>query len=377
MKKANTLVARWMRKAGMTVHTDNIGNLVGRLKGSRKATKTLLIGSHLDTVRDAGRYDGPLGVVAPIAVLAEIKKSGLSLPFHVELAGFSDEEGVRYQSTYLGSRVMAGTFDSAELKRKDAKGITMRQAIETFGGRPALLKTDAIEPKDYLGYFEMHIEQGPVLESENLPLGVVTQINGQCRARLAFQGKAGHAGTTPMKLRRDALAGAVEWMSFAESLARKQENTVVTVGEVEVSPGASNVIPGRVQLSLDIRHSVSSQLQATRDVLHHHAETIAARRNLAVTWDNVLETPAVHCDDALTSLLEEAVCQHLPRAFPLSSGAGHDAVVMSRIMPMTMLFMRCKDGLSHHPDESVHPEDIAAGLKVFQSFLELLAKKQA
>src|SRR6478672_3608064 len=281
LAQAGDLVLGWMRDAGMTAGRDAIGNIAGRWAspGLPSAAPTLLLGSHLDTVRDAGRYDGMLGVLVALAVVESRRERG-RLPFAIEVLGFADEEGVRYGTAYLGSSVVAGTFDRSALDRRDADGIAMADAIAAFGGDPAALETARRDPADLLGYVEVHIEQGPVLEAEDLPVGVVTGIAGRTRAEVVFTGVAGHAGTVPMALRRDALAGAAEWIGAVEARGRAVEGLVATVGEATVAPGASNVIPGRVALSVDVRHRDDPVRDASVADLRARAEATAAARGL-------------------------------------------------------------------------------------------------
>ena len=256
MRQTNETVAQWMRDAGMTVQQDAVGNLLGRYEAHSAGAKTLLFGSHLDSVRDAGKYDGPLGVMVALACVARLHQRQARLPFAIEVLGFADEEGLRYHSAYLGSRAMTGTFDLEALRLTDAEGITMAEAIRAFGGNPDphALRTPRWRPDELLGYCEVHIEQGPVLEARNLPVAVVSAIAGQSRISVRFTGEAGHAGTVPMSLRHDALCAAAECVLAVEALGRSTQGLVATVGQVSVQPGASNVIPGQVTLSLDVRH---------------------------------------------------------------------------------------------------------------------------
>ncbi len=372
MDRANALVGKWMREAGLAVREDATGNLIGRREGTAPGAKTLLLGSHLDTVRDAGRFDGPLGVLLPIAALGELKRRGVSLPFAVEVLGFSEEEGVRFASAYLGSKGYSGQLRASDLQLKDADGVTVRAAMKRWG---ASAPTRAPHSRqDLLGYLEVHIEQGPVLEAERLAVGVVSAIAGQTRGRITFRGKAGHAGTTPMVLRRDALAAAAEFIRFAESTARLRAPLVATVGTIAVQPGAPNVIPGEATFSLDVRHPRDA---ARKDALRHlldEAKAIARRRKLGFSWERTQDDGAVTCAPALRKKLGASVEAVQRRNLELVSGAGHDAVVMSKLTPVAMLFVRCREGLSHHPDEFAAPKDIEVALKVVVHFLERLAQ---
>lgn len=377
MRRANALVSEWMREAGLVVREDAVGNLIGRLEATRPGAKTLLLGSHLDTVRDAGRFDGALGVLLPLVALGELSRKGVRLPFAVEVLGFSEEEGVRFASAYLGSKGYTGTLRTADLARRDSAGTTVRTALERYGGVKFSLPRAAHRRGELLGYLEVHIEQGPVLEAEKLAVGVVSAIAGQTRGRLVFRGQAGHAGTTPMPLRRDALAGAAEFVGVVEGLARASAPLVATVGTIAVAPGAPNVIPGEAAISLDLRHPRDASRRGALKILLAAAKQIAHRRRLRVTWEKTQDDGAVACSLALTEVLEESVRAVQKRSLSLVSGAGHDAVTMSDLTKVAMLFVRCRGGLSHHPDEYASPADLAVALRVMIDFLGRLAAKTA
>jgi allantoate deiminase len=374
MARAGELVLGWMREAGMDARRDAIGNVAGRWEPAGGAPAgTLLLGSHLDTVRDAGRYDGMLGVLVALACVQRLRDEGREVPFAIEVLGFADEEGVRYGTAYLGSGVVAGTFDPAALDRRDADGIAMADAIAASGGDPGALASACRAPADLLGYVEVHIEQGPVLEVEDLPVGVVTGIAGQTRAEVAFDGLAGHAGTVPMTLRRDALAAAAEWIGAVEARAREVDELVATVGQIAVEPGAGNVIPARARLSLDLRHLHDGVREAAVAGLRERAAAIAAGRGCETTWTEVQATAAVACAPGLTRELEAAVDEAGVRVARLPSGAGHDAAVMSRVCDVAMLFVRCAGGVSHHPAEAVTAADVAVAIDVTTRLLHRLA----
>ena len=358
MRRANKLVGSWMREAGLQVHEDAAFNLLGRWNSNQRGAKTFLLGSHLDTVRDAGKYDGPLGVLTAIAAVKVLRERGVKLPFNLEVVGFSDEEGVRYQTAYLGSGAFAGTLTAADLARIEEKQIVKARR----------------SPGEFLGYVEVHIEQGPVLEKRNLPVGIVTAIAGQSRLRVEFHGVAGHAGTVPMNLRQDALAGAAEFILAVESLAKKQSRLVATVGKAEVAPGASNVIPGCVRLTLDVRDQSDSRRLAAVQSLHTKAKIIAKQRGLKLTQTPVQQTAAVQCDKTLAQIFSRCVVQRGLEVLKLLSGAGHDAVAISAICPVAMLFVRCKGGISHHPAESVKAADVRVAVEVLSDFILRLAK---
>jgi allantoate deiminase len=368
---AGDLVLGWMREAGMAARRDAIGNVAGRWEPpDGAATGTLVLGSHLDTVRDAGRYDGMLGVLVALACVERLTGA----PFAVEVYGFADEEGVRYGTAYLGSSVVAGTFDPAALDRRDSDEVAMRDAIAAFGGDPRALADARRDPAGLLGYVEIHIEQGPVLEAEHLPVGVVTGIAGQTRAEVAFTGVAGHAGTVPMALRRDALVAAAELVAAADARARGPDGLVATVGQLAVEPGASNVIPGRATLSLDVRHLDDATREAAVDDLRERAEHIAGARGVEVAWTEVQATGAVACAPALMAELEAAVADAGIRVRRLASGAGHDAAVMARLCDIAMLFVRCAGGISHNPAESVKVDDVAVAIDVTSRLLDRLGR---
>jgi allantoate deiminase len=369
MRQANGLVGSWMREAGLTVREDAAGNLVGRL--AVPGAKTFVVGSHLDTVRDAGRFDGALGVLLAISAVEELRSRGIDFPFSLEVVGFSEEEGVRFSSAYLGSKGFTGTLKKSDLALCDPAGVSIGEALQAVSGNGPLAA--AHRPKDLLGYFEVHIEQGPVLESRKLAVGVVTGIAGQTRSKIQFKGKAGHAGTTPMALRRDALAGAAEFALAAETLARAHPPLVATIGTMAVAPGASNVIPALANFTLDLRHPADRDRLSALNQLRRTAEHIARRRGLSVQWTVTQDNGAVVCSEGLTESLARAVKRETGRVVRLASGAGHDGVVMSEVCPVAMLFVRCRDGLSHHPDEFVTPADLRSALAVTVNFLEDLA----
>ncbi len=372
MRRANDTVASWMRDAGMTVRQDAIGNLIGRYEGT--GDRTLILGSHLDTVRDAGKYDGILGVMVALACVEQLHDHGERLPFSIEVVAFADEEGLRFGTTFLGSSVYAGAFDGKRLSLEDEKGVTLREAVRTFGGDPDALESDGRRNGDLLGYCEVHIEQGPVLEQMDLPVGVVTAINGQSRIKVGFTGQAGHAGTVPMEGRRDALCAAAEFVLEVESTAKAAPQAVATVGEIKAFPGAINVIPAEATHSLDLRHPEDAVRERLRDRLERRAKEIAASRGCDYSWERRQETPAVLADPELSTLLGRAVEGTGLPVHRLPSGAGHDAAQMAALTNVTMLFVRCKEGISHNPAESIKREDVVAAIEVIGRSLKLLAE---
>jgi allantoate deiminase len=374
MHAVHAQLRAWMERAGMSVVTDHAGNLRGVYSSAGLSSARLFIGSHLDTVPRAGAFDGILGVVVAIALIENL--GGRRLPFAIEVIGFSEEEGVRFGVPFIGSRALIGDVDDELLARRDAAGIGVPEALAAFGLDPSRIG-EAAFGGDALGYLEFHIEQGPVLESLNLPLGVVEAIVGQSRVDVSFAGQANHAGTTPMNLRRDALAGAAEWMATVEREARAIPGAVATVGRVNVSPGASNVIPGIVTASLDVRHADDAVRRGLVARLLGCAEKIAAGRCLKVSWEQRLDQAAIAMDLDLTQLLERAVVSAGHPVHRMPSGAGHDAMIVARRMPVAMLFLRTPGGISHHPDESVLAEDVAVALEVGMRFLEELEQRHA
>jgi allantoate deiminase len=375
MARANALVGKWMRQAGLKSREDTVGNLIGRTAGRAGFRKTLLLGSHLDTVRDAGRFDGILGVLLPIAALEVLHARGVELPFAVEVLGFSEEEGVRFSSAYLGSKGYTGRLRKSDLSPRDADGISVAEVLAARNRGIVAPPGPAHSRAELLGYVEAHIEQGPVLEARRCALGVVSAIAGQTRAKVVFKGKAGHAGTTPMALRRDALAGAAEFILRVEAEARGSRQLVGTVGWISAQPGASNVIAGAAELTLDVRHPVDAERRAAFRKIRASGAKIARRRGLSFSLVITQDNGAVPCSRELTSLLARSVRAQQGRVPSLASGAGHDAVILSALTPVAMLFVRCRGGLSHHPDEHVERADLAAALEVMVDFIASMARR--
>ncbi|NYH46821.1 allantoate amidohydrolase [Xanthomonas arboricola] len=366
-------VGEWMRQAGMQVRLDAAANLIGRYEGAHADAPALLIGSHLDSVRDAGRYDGPLGILLGIECVAALHARGRRLPFAIEVIAFGDEEGSRFPASMFCSRAVAGTLDPATLAVTDAAGTDVASALADWDLDIAHLQHAARAPGSVLAYLETHIEQGPVLEAEGLPVGIVTAIAAQRRFALRFDGRAGHAGTTTMALRRDALSAAAEALLAIEGIARAgSDHLVATVGKLQVAPGATNVVPGRVDCTLDVRAGDD----ATRDAAVLEIERALARisktRNIAIAIDPLQTLAASPCAPALMTRLQHAVAAQGVAPRQLVSGAGHDAMVMAALCPTAMLFVRCAGGISHHPDEHVAPADAELALAVMRHFIEHL-----
>ncbi len=368
-------LAQWMREAGLQVHIDAVGNVVGRYEGSRPDAKTLLTGSHYDTVRNGGKYDGRLGILLPIAVVRHLHERGERLPFHIEVVGFAEEEGVRFRSTFLGSSALAGCFDPALLDSVDADGMSMRQALLAAGHDPSAIASIARDPASLLGFVEVHIEQGPVLLERGLPVGVVSAIAGSSRYLVDLEGVASHAGTTPMGMRRDAGAAAAEIVLLVERRCSGFPSLVGTVGQLEVPEGSVNVVPGRCRLSLDIRAADDALRLAAVDNILAGISEICRRRQVGEKLWKLVEVEAAPCAPALMDALGAAVERAGVPRFELLSGAGHDAMRMARVTEVAMLFTRCGNGgISHNPLETMTADDAEMAAQVFLDFLRSLAQ---
>ncbi|MDB5410389.1 MAG: allantoate amidohydrolase [Rhodospirillales bacterium] len=368
-RRANALVQSWMSEAGMATRSDAVGNMIGRYEGERPGLPALVLGSHLDTVRKAGKYDGMLGVVTAIACVAALHRAERRLPFAVEVIGFADEEGVRFGATMLGSRAVAGTFDSALLDRRDGAGVTMAQALHDFGCDPTVLAGAAMAPRDILAYAELHIEQGPVLEARGLPVGCVTSINGASRFEVDVVGTAGHAGTVPMATRRDALAAAAQCVLAIEQRCRGEADLVGTVGVLQVSPGAINVIPGEIRFAIDLRAPHDAQRRrAEADVLELLA-AIGRERGVAIAPRKVHDLPAAACAPWLMAQIDRAIAAEGVAPLRLPSGAGHDGMAMIAVAEICMIFVRCAGGISHNPAEAITAEDAEIAARVLLRFI--------
>jgi allantoate deiminase len=370
MRTVHAEVSRWMTDAGMRVRVDAAGNIRGVHAGAPDAGRRLYIGSHLDTVPHAGAFDGVLGVVMGVALVESLQAR--RLPFDVEVIGFSEEEGVRFGIPFIGSRAVAGDVDAALLAATDASGTSVAQAIGDFGLDVSRI-ADARAASNPLGYLEFHIEQGPVLEALRQPVAVVDRIVGRTYADVTFAGSAGHAGTTPMDARRDALTGAAEWIGCVEAQARATGGLVATTGRIDASPGAANVIAGRCRITLDVRHGDDAIRKGAVDRLRAGAQEIAARRGLTVEWSPRFDHAAVAMHPALVAMLTRAVERAGATPSVMSSGAGHDAMILAPHMPAAMLFVRTPGGLSHHPDEAVMEDDVAVALATGANVLDELA----
>jgi allantoate deiminase len=359
-----------MEPLGAELRIDAAGNFRGFYPALESNAPRLLIGSHLDTVPNAGAYDGVLGVVLAVALLEELQ--GRRLPFGIEVVGFSEEEGVRFATPFIGSRALVGRLDPQLLGVLDTRGISVRKAIEAFGLNPTEIP-EAEVGSDILGYLEFHIEQGPVLEGLNLPLAAVEAVAGQSRLEFTFLGRANHAGTTPMHLRCDAIAGAAEWIGTVERIALGVPGLVATVGKIEVKPGATNVIVGEARLTLDVRHSADQiRTRAVQDIIRQ-AEEIAGRRRLFVQQNALLEQPAVAMDPFLVGMIEQAIIKTGCPPHRMASGAGHDAMILAEKVPSAMIFLRTPGGISHDPAETVLCVDVEKAIECGLHLLDQLA----
>ncbi|MDQ0141970.1 Zn-dependent hydrolase [Cupriavidus necator] len=375
-RAAQARLAQWMEAAGMQVRVDAIGNVIGRYAadaGVRDA-RVLMTGSHFDTVRNGGRYDGRLGILLPIAVVGALNQAGIRLPYHLDVVGFAEEEGLRFKTSFLASSVLAGRFDAALLDRQDADGVTLREALATSGlpgaGDLQALRAAALDPASLLGFVEVHIEQGPVLLHHGLPLGVVTQIAGSSRFSVRVEGLASHAGTTPMGMRRDAAAGAAEMVLLVEQRCAAAPTLVGTVGQLQVPDGSSNVIPAACTFSMDIRAGEDGIREAAiADIVAGIGE-IAGRRGLSAQVERVPPVNNAPCARWLMDQFGAVLKKRGLQAFELPSGAGHDAMMMQRITDVAMLFVRCGNGgISHNPLETITADDAQLAAEVLVDFL--------
>jgi allantoate deiminase len=374
MRDVHREIAGWLEPVGIKTRVDAAGNLRALYRAEDAVAPCLLIGSHLDTVPNAGAYDGILGVVLALALLQAL--GGRRLPFAIEVVGFSEEEGVRFGTPFIGSRALVGRLDTNLLSVQDAHGISVRSAIQDFGLNPGEL-TQACLQDDVCAYLEFHIEQGPVLEKLGQPLAVVEAIAGQSRLEITFVGRTNHAGTTPMGLRSDALAGGAEWITAVERMAKGVEGLVATVGSVQAKPGTANVIAGEARLSLDVRHRADDvRMQAVEDLVHSATE-IAGRRGLSVSWSPHLDQRTVAMDPFLTSQVVEAIRNAGCEPHRMVSGAGHDAMIIAERVPAAMIFLRTPGGISHDPAETVAVDDVAKAIECGLHLLDRLASSTA
>jgi allantoate deiminase len=372
MRDCHREIAEWLAPLGVETKIDAAGNLRAFYPAAQEDAPRLLIGSHLDTVPDAGAFDGMLGVVLGVALLESL--AGERLPFGIELLGFSEEEGVRFGTPFIGSRAVVGRLDEELLARTDKNGVSVRIVIEKFGLQPDEIPGARLTG-DILGYVEFHIEQGPVLEDLGLPLGVVDAIAGQAKLEFTFLGRANHAGTTPMHLRHDALAAAAEWIAAVEREGQRVPGLVATVGHVDPRPGVANVIAGEVRATLDVRHRDDDTRSAAVQALIRAAEEISARRGIRVHHATFTSHGSVAMDPHLVEQIEQAIRKAGCEPKRMASGAGHDAMILAEKVPAAMIFLRTPAGISHNPEETVRAEDVEKALAAGTNLLELLATK--
>ncbi|MXP67599.1 allantoate amidohydrolase [Pantoea sp. Aalb] len=362
----NKCVGKWMQEAGMKVWQDAVGNICGRYESVKSGAPILLLGSHLDTVRNAGRYDGVLGVISAIEIIQWLQDHKQRLPLAIEVIGFGDEEGTRFGITLLGSKALTGKWSEKWIHCSDMNGITLMDAMKNFGLNIQNIDKAKRNTNDIIAYLELHIEQGPCLEQEELALGVVTAINGARRLNCYFIGESGHAGTVPMLHRKDALVAAAEWISYIEKCTKEiDSHLVATVGMLDCLPGAVNVIPGKITLKLDIRGPQDNKIEQLLSMILNQAQAIALYRSLQFNFTEYYRIDSTKCDARLTQTLIKSVESIQGRSIQLPSGAGHDAIAIAEQWPVGMLFIRNYKGISHHPKESVKIEDIALGLQAY------------
>jgi allantoate deiminase len=366
----------WMKEAGLHTYIDNIGNVRGKLLSEKQDAKTFVIGSHFDTVINAGKYDGVLGVLAGLSIMEKLVEEKTQIPFNIELIAFSDAEGVRFNNSFLGSKIVAGNFTTSLLEKKDDKGITLEKVLQNLQYDSTKFLQDAIPPKKWMGYYEIHIEQGPILYKNNIAAGIVISIAGQKRVSIEFTGIAGHAGSVPMKMRADALCAAAEFILAVEKLASsKKSNLIATVGKLDIQHPASNVIPAKVLCSLDFRSTNKKKLSKAYEDMNELCEEICNKRKIYFEWKLIQETSPVTCDERLNKFLKKSIKEIKSEVIEIESGAGHDAAVIAQVAPVCMLFVRCFKGISHNPLEKVELKDIATALEISDNFIQQLIQQ--
>ena len=365
-KRANAIVEGWIAEAKAEHWQDAVGNVWGRLPSQDADSKTLILGSHLDTIVDAGKYDGILGVLMAVELLHLLRSQSIALPFNIDVVGFCDEEGVRFGATLLGSYAIADRWKDDWLDLTDVNGVSIAEAMTSFGLDSTKVSDAAIPRENLAGYLEVHIEQGPVLDRANLPVGVVTAIAGARRFNFVIEGESGHAGTVPMEMRKDALVGACLCVQEVEKAANLYD-VVATVGDINCHPGAVNVVPGNVQFSLDIRSARDKTRDAAFAWLTDRFDSILNSRDLAMSWQEIHKAPSVACSSKWQRTLEKSIADCNLEVLSLPSGAGHDAMAMENITPLGMLYVRCKDGISHHPAESIMVQDVEVAMEVLMT----------
>jgi len=366
---ANKLLKKWMTDAGLKISLDAAGTLIGRYISPIKNSKTLLIGSHQDSGYNSGRYDGIMGIILPILALKELNKKKISLPFNVEILAFADEEGVRFPTALMGPRSLAGTFNLKDLKLKDKNNITIEQALKNFGCNPKNIKSLKRNKKKLLGFFEIHIEQGPVLESKKLAVGIVNGISGISRLKLEIEGYASHAGTTPMHLRKDSLAATAEVINTVEKIANKNNNFLATMASIENKPNSVNAIPAKSISFIECRSVDDLKRKRLEKEIIKKVKSICKKRKLKFNINKTYDQSAVSCDKKMINKLKKSFNNLKLNPFVLMSGATHDASAMSDLCPISMLFVRSQKGLSHNPKEFTSENDMQIAVKVIEKFL--------
>lgn len=365
----NNLLKKWMLAAGLKIQLDDAGTLIGKYVSPNPRAKTLLIGSHQDSGYNAGRYDGIMGVILPILALTELKKKKIDLPYHVEILAFADEEGVRFPTALMGPRSLAGTFNIKDLKLKDKNNISIEQALKKFGCNPRKINSLKRNKKDLLGFFEVHIEQGPVLESKNLAVGIVNGISGISRLKLEIEGYASHAGTTPMHLRKDSLAATAEVINTVEKIAKNNSNFLATMASIENKPNSVNAIPAKSISFIECRSVDDQKRRKLEKVIAKKVGLICKNRKLNFKLNKTYDQTAVSCDKKMMNKLKKSFQNLKINPFILMSGATHDASAMSDLCPISMLFVRSQKGLSHNPKEYTSEKDMQIAVKVIEKFL--------
>lgn len=359
--EAREWLIRRMNEAGLTTRTDGVGNIIGVYHGADSTLPKVVIGSHIDSVIEGGKFDGPLGVLGALEAIRTLQDHGIQLLHDIEVVSFTDEEGARFRSGFIGSKGMIGEVDDVFLSQKDDQGVTIREALLAAGYDPADTASTVRSRGDIKGYVELHIEQGKVLESLDVPVGIVSGIAGPSWLTVTLYGEAGHAGTTPMNLRKDPLVAAAEFMLELEKVATGHGG-VGTVGKMSVSPGASNVIPGKVEFTVDLRHIDLDKRVHMKKLLIESLDRISSDRSVSYEVQEDMALPPVKCSDSVMDLLRSSAKSITLPAHEMVSGAGHDAMVMSKITDVGMIFVRSKDGISHNPKEWSSPEDCALGV---------------
>lgn len=372
-RECGSKITSWMQEAGLETRIDNIGNIRGKLCSSFPEARTFVIGSHFDTSINAGKYDGVLGIIMGLDIVKNLQLNKISLPFHIELIAFGEEEGVRFHTGHLGSKVIAGDFKNKLLELKDGKGNTLSSVLQSMNYDISHVKEGAIKSEDWMGYFEIHIEQGSALTEKNIPVGIVASISGQKKIEINFTGESGHAGTEPMKLRKDALCAAAKFITGVEKFASKEKRKILaTVGKIKINDAASNMIPGKVSCTLEIRSEDAKLLSDAYEMIYELCENICDKRNIYFEWKLMQETEPVLCNKKFRKLLSNSIEEKNFEVVNLESGVLHDASIIAQVAPVCMLFVKCLKGNGRNPLESVEDYDIATALEISDHFIQQL-----